>query len=267
MIEQYFSDINAFKPLSREEERDLLIEAKSGNRAAYEKLINSNLKFVVSVAKAYQGQGVPLEDLISEGNIGLMKAYDRFDINKPVKFISYAVWWIRQSIINTIHENSKIVRLPLNKINNLSKARKAKAVLEDSLGREASNAELLNYIDDPEILKDLKFQFTVISFDTPHTDNKKDLTQILFKEEDFEKSLEDYEKEFKKELNMAIHGFSKREKKIIKMYFGIGYTRPYTLKEIGTEMELTRERIRQIKEKALEKLRKKHRNENLRLYL
>jgi RNA polymerase primary sigma factor len=265
MLEQYFSEIDAYELIDREEERRLLTEAKAGNKIASEKLINSNLKFVVSVAKSYQGQGIPLEDLISEGNLGLIKALDKFDLNREVKFISYAVWWIRQSIINAIHENAKIVRLPLNKINNLTKAKKARNELEEILGREASLQELENYIDNPEIIRDMKFNFEVISVNKPHTNDNKDLTTVI--SYDDKESPEHYEKEFRKELNFAIRGFTPREKKIIKMYYGIGYVRPYTLKEIGEEMNLTRERIRQIKERALQKLRKKHRNETLGLYL
>jgi len=265
MLQQYFTEIDKYDLIPKEEERLLLVAAKNGDNAAYEKLINSNLKFVVNVAKSYQRQGVSLEDLIEEGNIGLIKAFNKFDLNRQVKFISYAVWWIRQSIINAIHENAKLVRLPLNKINNLTRARKSRNELEETLGRDVTELELEDYIDNPEIIKDLKFNYKVVSVDTPHTDDKKSLSNIIPYYDTG--SPEHYEQEFRKELDIAISGFKEREKKIIRMYYGIEYLRPYTLKEIGDEMNLTRERIRQIKEKAIKKLQKKHRSETLRLYL
>lgn len=265
-MDSYLKEIRKFKPLSKAEEYDLFVLAKEhDNKAAYEKLITSNLRFVVSVAKKYQNQGLDLEELIEEGNLGLVKAFYKFDITRNVKFITYAVWWIKQSIINAIHENSKTIRLPLNKIVNLTKAARLKYELEQELVRPIDMSEMQEYIDDPEILEDLKYSYTQIDLDKPRTDNERNLNCIL--EDEGVANPEEAVELVIDELQEVLKGFTHREREIIYMYFGIGRVRNYTLKEIGIDMGLTRERIRQIKEKALERLKDSKHAERLRSYL
>lgn len=265
MLDTYFKELDKFQPLERENEREVIFKALSGDRKAYNQIINCNLKFVVSIAKAYQGQGILLEDLISEGNLGLIKALERFDLKRNVKFISYAVWWIRQSILNAIHENAKSIRIPLNKISNVTKIDKARDILAEQLGRNPSMNELEIFLENPEILQDEQYSYIMLDLDKPHTDNDKSLEGIIPTE--FIEDSEVIRQEFIIELNQAIKGFPERDKKIIKMYYGIGYQRAYTLKDIGDEMSLTRERIRQIKKRAIDKLKLNHRNVHLRSYL
>tara|TARA_B100001113_G_C21097486_1_gene617191 strand:- start:526 stop:1323 length:798 start_codon:yes stop_codon:yes gene_type:complete len=265
-MKRYLNEIKDFKPLTVEEEREIMLKAKNGNNGAYNKLMNSNLKFVVSVAKKYQKQGLELEDLIAEGNLGLCKAFKKFDMNRNVKFITYAVWWIRQAILNAIHEHAKTIRLPLNKIINITKSRKAEEKFVQKKGRLPDMFELAHELDDPRILEDLKHSYTLIALDEPHTDDGKDLYNIIPAQDDV---LDEAGKrdEFLGELKEALKDFTEREKEIIYMYYGINHVRPYTLKEIGIDMGLTRERIRQIKEKILTKLRKQNRSGTLRSYM
>mgnify|MGYP006411298071 CR=1 FL=1 len=267
IMDAYLKLIRDFEPLTKKQEQELFKKAHNGDDAAYDKLIYSNLKFVISVAKKYQNQGLTLEDLICEGNFGLVKAYYKFDIGKNVKFITYAVWWIRQAILNAIHEQVKLIRIPLNKIANVTKIAKARALLEAELGGEPSDYEIEEYINDPLVMKDSLYSHTVISLDKPHTDNAKDLTNIIPAEDDKD-SLAFLEQCFKEELeSILVKDFTAKERSIVRMYYGIGHIRPYTLKEIGIDMGLTRERIRQIKEKVLNKLKMKHRSEKLRIFL
>ena len=263
-LNKYLKEIRKFAPLTKEEEKELFKKAKSGDRKAYELIIESNLRFVVSVAKKYQNQGIDLEELIAEGNIGLMRAYERFDVNKNYKFITYAVWWIRQAILTSIHENSKLIRLPLNKITNITKANKLKEQIEQEFARPLGYSELALYIDDPEILDDLKYNHVTINLDQPQTDNDQDLNSIL---PDIDAFIIGHLEVFEDELNDILRSYTKREQDIIKMYFGIGHIRAYTLKEIGIDLGLTRERIRQIKEKVIAQLRDGNRADDLRSYL
>ena len=266
MLEIYLKEISKYPSLSKEEEKEVLEKAKAGDTIAYNKIINSNLKFVVSVARQYQNQGIGLDDLIAEGNVGLIKGFNRFDITRNFKFITYAVWWIRQSILNAIHLNSKLIRLPGNKIANVSKITKANQELEQQLTRVPTYEELEEFLTDARILNDLGFNYTVIGLHTPYTENNKDLTDILPSELTSEE-LEMKREEFLDEFNELLKDFTEREKKIITLYYGIGQIRPYTLKEIGIEICLTRERVRQIKEAVLRKLSKKSESEILRSFL
>jgi len=264
MIDDYLASIGDAEPLPKKREREVLKSAKRGNALNYELLMRSNLKFVITVAKRYQGQGLDLEDLIAEGNFGLVKAFNKFDIERNVKFITYGVWWIRQTILNAIHENAKLIRLPINKLTNVAKTNKAMEILSEKLGRAPSVAEISEYLENPDIVKDMKFNYSYVYLDAPQTDDGKNLNNVI---KNPNSSPGEYELEFRKELNDIIKDFPEREKTIIEMYYGIGYVRNYTLKEIGEKYSLTRERIRQIKEKVIAKLRLKHRQEKLRIYL
>jgi len=265
-MKRYLNEIKDFQGLPPAVEREVMLQAKNGSNAAYQKLMNANLKFVISVAKRYQKQGIDLEDLIAEGNLGLCKAFKKFDLNRNVKFITYAVWWIRQAILNAIHEHAKTIRLPLNKIINVTKARKAEDTLTSKLGRLPDMFELASELEEPRILEDLKYSYTLIALDAPHTEDGKDLYQIIPAQKDVldEDGRRD---EFHGELKECLKPFTDREREIIYMYYGIGHIRPYTLKEIGIDMGLTRERIRQIKEKVLIKLKKQKGSSTLRSYM
>ncbi|HNW88136.1 MAG TPA: RNA polymerase sigma factor RpoD/SigA [Bacteroidales bacterium] len=265
MLDEYFKELDRFQPLERGKERETIAKAKTGDRRAYDSIINCNLKFVVSIAKSYQGQGLLLDDLISEGNLGLLKALDRFDLDRNVKFISYAVWWIRQSILNAIHENAKSIRIPLNKIANVAKIDKAREELIEQLGREPSTNELEIFLENPEILIDKQYSYTMIDLNKPQTENDKTLDEIVPAESTL--SPENTTEDFLLEFETSLKGFPDRDKQILKMYYGIGYPRAYTLKDIGDELGLTRERIRQIKKRALGRLQLKHRSAKLRSYL
>ncbi len=241
-------------------------KAKKGDRAAYNELLNRNLRFVVSVAKKYQNQGLSLDDLISEGNAGLVVAFNKFDNKKfDVKFITYAVWWIRQSIMKAIHDNAKIVRLPLNIIMEMSKLSRLRKELEQQVGRTLTTQEILELTDNEEVANAIKYNYGIIDIDAPRTDNDKDLSSVLTDPNavDIQISLED----IKDELKFILKDFPERERDILIMYFGIDQMRPYTLKEIGVDKGLTRERIRQIKEKTIEKLKEPKYANQLREYL
>ena len=266
MLTLYLKSIKKYVPLTKETEHELFQAAQAGDTLAYEQLMNANLRFVVSVAKRYQNQGLTLEELIAEGNLGLVKAYHKFDTTKDVKFITYAVWWIRQSIINAIHENSKLIRLPLNKITNVTKISKAREALLQDLEREPTDEELEDYLEDGIALKDAIFNYTVIALDEPHTDDEQDLTTVIPAElssEEIERNIE----LFQDELELVLQEFTPRERDILYMYFGINEVRPYTLREIGIDIGLTRERVRQIKEKVIEKLQNKKRSDQLRYFM
>jgi len=256
MIKKYLEEISSKKPLSKEEEKRYLKLAKNGDNKAYNKVLESNLKFVVSIARQYQNQGIDLDDLIAEGNYGLVKAFAKFDIKREFKFITYAVWWVRQAILSAIHSHSKLIRLPGNKIANVTKISKAKQDLEQSLTRIPTYEELEEFLNDTKVLNDLGFNYTIIGLHTPFTENNKDLTDVIPANLTSEE-LEVKQKQFMEEFNELLKSFPERDKKILCLYYGIGEIRPYTLKEIGIEVCLTRERVRQIKEEVLKKLRKK----------
>ena len=262
-IKWYLEYIRRFEPLTKENEAQLLLKAKEGSKSAYETIINCNLRFVVSVAKKYQNKGIPLEDLISEGNKGLVKAYHKFDTERNVKFITYAVWWIRQNIMNCIHDNAQLIRLPWNKIVNISKLTKLTDDLRKEHGREINLEELKGMVDEDEyhgLFDDYKYKYTVIDIDKPQTANKKTLQEIL-PSDVTEKAVK--KQEFRDEVEALLTDLDPREQEILKMYHGIGYTRSYTLKEIGIDLGLTRERIRQIKEAVFIKIRKKRKYNKL----
>lgn len=252
--------------MDKEEERKLLVKAKNGNKAAYDKVLNCNLRFVFQVAKSYQGKGLPLEDLIAEGNLGLVKAFDKFDLDRDVKFISYAVWWIKQSILSALYKHSNIIRLPLNKLVSVSKINKIKRQLKQELSREPTTEEIKAELEDPSLADDMQHLHSIIRLDVPRTETgDADLHEVLQREQYVDP--EELSRKFKRDLQDIIRVFPEREQKIIRMYYGIGFMRSYTLREIGDDLDLTRERIRQIKEHVLSKIRKKSDGDKLLDYL
>ena len=265
-MESYLKDIRKYPPFTKEEEKIVILKAKDGDRDAYKELMNRNLRFVVSVAKKYQNQGLPLEELIAEGNVGLLTAFDRFNHKEyDVKFITYAVWWIRQAIMKAIHDNAQLIRLPLNIIMEMSKLNKIKKELEQELGRPLTTQEILELTDNKDVANAIRYNYGIIDLDAPRTENEKDLSNVLTDPNavDIQITLED----IKDELKFILKDFPERERDILIMYFGIEKMRPYTLKEIGVDIGLTRERIRQIKEKTIEKLKEEKYANQLREYL
>jgi len=258
-LESYFKLLGKCGTITREEERKLLTEARAGNQTAYNKLLSSHLKFVVSVAKQYQNQGLTLEELIAEGNLGIVKAFHKFDLTRTNNFITYAVWWIRQSIMNSIHENAKLIRLPVNKITNITKLSRIKHELTAKKGRPPTIEELQQHlvkIGREKLLVDAKFSYSYVPLDAPQTENKKTLEEVIPTEPTAAEK-DDFLNSLKQELQTVLHNFSQREQHIISMYFGIDQVRNYTLEEIGVDLGLTRERIRQIKQKVLQKMNSK----------
>ena len=271
-LDQYFLDIGKVDLLTPEEEVDLAIKIRNGDINAQNKLVKANLRFVVSVAKMYQNQGLSLGDLINEGNVGLIKAAKRFDETRGFKFISYAVWWIRQGITTAIAEQTRVVRLPLNRIGNLTRLNKAYKALEQENERKPSMEELakvLNVSTD-DVTVTLQTSARQLSLDAPLTnndENKNSLRDVI--EDDSQDSPdEDLMKEsLVHEIADFLSCLSKREAEVIKLSFGIGNHHKATLEEIGEKFNLTRERIRQIKEMALRKLRNKKECSRLKDYL
>lgn len=267
-LDKYLNDISREPLLTSDEEVELAIKVKDGDQQAIEKLIKSNLRFVVSVAKQYQNQGLSLNDLINEGNLGLIKAVKRFDVTKGFKFISYAVWWIRQSILQALAENSRIIRLPLNRVGTLSKVSKAYSSLEQEFEREPSSdeiAELLN-INVEEIKETFRINQKKISLDDPIKDDNSYI-EIFSNENSPPPDKELIKESLHKEIETAIKILNIREQEVLRLYFGIDCDQPHTLEEIGDKFNLTRERVRQIKEKALRRLRRSKISSKLKQYL
>lgn len=271
-LDQYFLEIGKYNLLSPMEEVDLAIKIRNGDLRAQDKLVNSNLRFVISVAKMYQNQGLSLSDLINEGNLGLIKAAKRFDETKGFKFISYAVWWIRQGIISAIADQSRIVRLPLNQVGNLAKLGKANREFEQEFERIPTIDELSKILEKSteEVLYILQIYNRQVSVDAPlkrNDENKMTLIDVL---QDETQSMPDKDlmsDSLKNEIENALFTLDKREAEVIRLSFGIGSNHKATLEEIGSKFNLTRERIRQIKEKALRKLRNSKRSGKLKDYL
>lgn len=268
-LDKYLNDISREPLLSPEEEVELALKARNGDEQATERLIKSNLRFVVSVAKQYQNQGLSLNDLIDEGNLGLIKAVKRFDVTKGFKFISYAVWWIRQSILQALAENSRIIRLPLNRVGTLSKVSKAYSSLEQEFEREPSSdeiAELLN-MNVEEIKETFRINQKKISLDAPINNDENSYIETFSNEDSPPPDKELIKESLRKEIETAIQILNLREQEVLRLYFGIDCDQPHTLEEIGDKFNLTRERVRQIKEKALRRLRRSKISSKLRQYL
>lgn len=270
-LEKYLQEIGKVDLLTPEEEVDLAKRIKQGDQIALEKLTKANLRFVVSVAKQYQNQGLSLSDLINEGNLGLIKAAQRFDETRGFKFISYAVWWIRQSILQALAEQSRIVRLPLNKVGSLNKINRAFSELEQEFEREPSADELAGLLDIPteEVETTLGVAARHVSVDAPFVDGEDNsLLDVLENDTtpDTDQGL-DYKESLRKEIQRSLNTLTERQCDVIMLYFGIGVEHPMSLEDIGERFGLTRERVRQIKDKAINKLRSTNRSKLLKHYL
>ena len=265
----YFSEIEKTKPLDPSEEIRLTKLVKKGDRKALNMIIESNLKFVVSVANKYRVTGIPLEDLINEGNIGLVKSAFRFDETRGFKFISYAVWWIRQSILQFIADQGRVVRLPANIANSMTKMKKNSEKLENALERLPTMGEIaeLMEISEKEADKLVQFNARSLSTDHPMGDDEKMSMKDLLQSQDFDPELELMEDSLSKEIKTILKTIPNREAYILEKYFGINLDRPFTLEEIGDELSLTRERIRQLKERAIKRLKSTKKSKSLRLFL
>ncbi|MEE4312224.1 MAG: RNA polymerase sigma factor RpoD/SigA [candidate division KSB1 bacterium] len=269
-IEKYLEEIGGYSPLPPEEEIRLARLIKKGDTAALDKLVKANLRFVISVAKEYQGQGLPLQDLISEGNLGLIKAAQRFDETRGFKFISYAVWWIRQSILQALAEQSRVVRLPLNRVGAINKIGRALEQLEKAFGREPSINEVAMKMEMTafEVADVLKTSARHLSLDEPFKDEDGNNLLDVIESDRYAPPDNTLMKEsLQIEIDKVLETLKVREAEIIKLYFGLDGDRPLTLEEIGEHFKLTRERVRQIKEKALRRLRHRSRLDPLRKYL
>ena len=269
-LSRYLEEIGDFEPLKPDREVELAIKIKQGNHTALEELVKANLRFVVSVAKDYQGQGLPLTDLINEGNLGLINAAGRFDETRGFKFISYAVWWIRQSILQALAEHSRIVRLPLNRVGTISKITKTAEKLEAEIERSPNEKEIgrqLNMTPD-EVIDAMRISRRHQSLNAPFRDgDKNSLIDIIKDENQLEPDTPLMNDSLKDEIRNSLDTLKDRERMVIKMYFGIERDYALTLNEIGEEFNLTRERVRQIKEKAIRRLRHRSRSKTLRNYL
>ncbi len=270
-LEKYFQEINKVDLITPEEEVELARRIKAGDQIALEKLTKANLRFVVSVAKQYQNNNISLNDLINEGNLGLVKAAQRFDETRGFKFISYAVWWIRQSIIQALAEQSRLVRLPLNKISSLSKINKGISQMEQEFEREPTPEELSEILEltTDEVKSTLKAASRSVSVDAPFQEGESNSLLDVLENADAEKTDEglEYRDSLRIETERALQTLDEREREVIKLFFGIGMERNMSLLEIGENLGLTRERVRQIKEKALRKLRSTSRSKSLIPYL
>ena len=269
-LSKYLQEISKYQPLAPDREVELAIAVRSGSRKALKELTEANLRFVVSVAKDYQGQGLPLTDLINEGNLGLIKAAERFDETRGFKFISYAVWWIRQSVLQALAEHSRIVRLPLNRVGTISKINKASERLEQEFERAPRSDELAKQLDMKvnEVNDAQRISRRHHSLDTPFSDDDKNsLLDVIADSKTEDPDIELQIDSLKDEVRAALDTLKDREKDVIRMYFGIDHDYALTLNEIGEEFGLTRERVRQIKEKAIRRLRHRSRSQKLRTYL
>src|SRR5574344_1321708 len=269
-LDKYLQEIGKVELITADEEVELAQRIRQGDRIALEKLTKANLRFVVSVSKQYQNQGLSLPDLINEGNLGLIKAAQRFDETRGFKFISYAVWWIRQSILQALAEQSRIVRLPLNKIGTINKINKAYAFLEPEYEREPRADEIANLLDitEAEVKDSMRNSSRHISMDASLTQDKDNNMYDVLKAEEAptpDKAL--LHESLRMEINRTISTLPPREADVIKLYFGLDSKHPMTLEEIGEKFDLTRERVRQIKEKAIRRLKNAAKCKNLKAYL
>jgi RNA polymerase primary sigma factor len=258
-LEKYLQEIGKVDLVSHEEEVQLITRIKRGDKTAHDRLVKGNLRFVVSVAKQYQGQGLPLSDLINEGNIGLIKSVDRFDVTRGFKFISFAVWWIRQSILQAITINARMIRLPLNKVFLNNQIRTANSLLEQQLGRAPSIEEIGEHLnmDPSDIADSLAVNNRHVSLDVPVSEGEESTLLDTLENKQVERTdgQLNHAESLKTEITRSMQMLTDRQKETICYFFGIGMDRPLTLEDIGKKFDLTTERVRQIKDKAITKLR------------
>ena len=269
-LDKYLQEIGKVELITADEEVELAQRIRQGDRIALEKLTKANLRFVVSVSKQYQNQGLSLPDLINEGNLGLIKAAQRFDETRGFKFISYAVWWIRQSILQALAEQSRIVRLPLNKIGSINKINKTYAKLEQEFEREPNAEEIAEVLDltEAEVKESMKNAGRHVSMDAPLVqDEDNNMYDVLKSDEVVTPETELLYESLRKEIDRAISTLTQRESDVVRLYFGLNGSHPMTLEEIGEKFDLTRERVRQIKEKAIRRLKHTSRSKILKSYL
>jgi len=269
-LDKYLAEIGRVDLITAEDEVELAQLIRKGDQRALKKMVNANLRFVVSVSKQYQNQGLTLPDLINEGNLGLIKAAQRFDETRGFKFISYAVWWIRQSILQALAEQSRIVRLPLNKIGSINKINKAFATLEQDFGRAPTHSEIAEKLDITlkEVKESMKNAGRHVSMDAPLVQDETNNMYDVMRENDTptpETNL--LNDSLRKEISRAISTLTPRETDVVRLFFGLDGQTPMTLEEIGERFELTRERVRQIKEKAIRRLKHTSRSKILKTYL
>ena len=270
-LDQYLQEIGKVDLLTPDQEIDLAKKIKKGDKGALETLTKANLRFVVSVAKQFQNQGLSLGDLINEGNLGLMKAAEKFDETRGFKFISYAVWWIRQSIMQAIADQSRMVRLPLNRVGSLSKIGKAYRDLEQEYERTPTTQELATILEmsPDEVAYALQISGRHVSMDAPFSgdDDKNSLIDVIPNDQQPSPDIKLMSESLKNEVSNILSTLSEKEAEVLRLYFGIGCERSATLEEIGEKFNLTRERVRQIKEKAIRNLRHSPQSKKLIAYL
>lgn len=269
-LEKYFQEISKIDLITADEEVELAVRIREGDQQALEKLVNANLRFVVSAAKQYQGRGLRLSDLINEGNLGLVKAAKRFDETRGFKFISYAVWWIRQSILKALSEQSRVVRLPMNKIGAITKINKVYSSLEQNNERPPSATEIAEELDMnvSKVKSSIKNSGRNLSLDAPLREGEtSNLYNVMKSKDQNSPDSSVMQESLSTDIDHVLDTLPTREKDVVRLYFGIGEKNPLSLSEIGEVFDLTRERVRQIKEKGIRLLRRKSQNEILRAYL
>ena len=269
-ISMYLAEIGQYNPLPPDREVELAIRIQNNDEAAMKELVEANLRFVVSVAKKYQGNGLSLADIINEGNLGLIKAAKRFDHTRGFKFISYAVWWIRQSILQALAEQSRLIRLPLNRVGTITKITRAAEKLEAEVERQPKGDEIGNQLEmsGDEVLMAMQYSRRHSSLHSPFQDGENSsLLDIIEDDQAEEPEANIMRESMSEEVTGALETLSGRERSVLEMYFGINRDSAMTLNEIGEEFDLTRERVRQIKEKAIQRLRHRSRSTSLRRYL
>jgi RNA polymerase primary sigma factor len=269
-LDKYLQEIGREELISADEEVQLAKRIREGDQAALEKLTKSNLRFVVSVAKQYQNQGLSLPDLINEGNLGLIKAAKRFDETRGFKFISYAVWWIRQSILQALAEQARIVRLPLNQVGSLNKINKAFSKLEQEFERTPSAEELAEILDiaEDKVADTMRVSGRHVSMDAPFVQGEENtLLDVLVNNDSPRADTMLISESLQKEIERSLSTLTERERDVVRLFYGIGFNHEYTLEEIGDKFDLTRERVRQIKEKAIKRLKHSSRSKHLKAYL
>ena len=258
-LEKYLQDISKEEMITADEEIDLTRKIKAGDEKALDKMVRANLRFVVSVAKQYQHQGLPLVDLINEGNVGLIKAAKKFDETRGFKFISYAVWWIRQAILEALSEKARVIRIPLNQVGVLSKINKTYSRLEQELGRAPSDEEIAQELDMPEFkVRDTLYSSkNHVSYDAPMGGDTENSTmiEILSNPDSPKADSEVMGESLKVDIERSLQFLDPKAREILKLFYGIGYSHPISLDEIGQRYSLTRERVRQIKEKGIRKMK------------